>query len=154
MPPPSGSLQTWGDPELGSEDRDLLPSKCRCVPTRSRDWGPSLRAYLELCSQQFYASALQPSHPSYVIVLSPFRSILQASYTGELEVTTPTPPSPSSLGACEKGSYHLARRLSKAINKVPPSQSEAPNRVIMAIPPPVNPTEQLLPCSHRTTALS
>ena len=30
-----------------------------------------LRAHLELCSQQFYASALQPFHPSHLIVTSP-----------------------------------------------------------------------------------
>ena len=30
-----------------------------------------LRAHLELCSQQFYASALQPMHPSHIIVTRP-----------------------------------------------------------------------------------
>ena len=30
-----------------------------------------LRAHLELCSQQFYASALQSLHPSHLIVTSP-----------------------------------------------------------------------------------
>ena len=44
-----------------------------------------LRAHLELRSQQFYASALQPLHPSYLIITSPPRprlltATLQASY--------------------------------------------------------------------------
>ena len=45
-----------------------------------------LRAHLELYSQQFYASALQPLHPSHLIVISPppdlrsFRATLQVSY--------------------------------------------------------------------------
>ena len=70
--------QTWSDPEQGPEDRDWLPSK-----------GPEtgvlfLRAHLELCSQQLYASALQPMHPIHLIVTTPLdpwplRATLQAS---------------------------------------------------------------------------
>ena len=44
-----------------------------------------LRAHLELCCQQFYTSALQPLHPSHLIVTSPpdprpLRATVQASY--------------------------------------------------------------------------
>ena len=68
-----------------------------------------LRAYLELCCQQFYASALQPLHPSHLIVTSPpnpcpLRGTIRPHTTAlseacELEVTTLTPPPPSSSGA-------------------------------------------------------
>ena len=71
-----------------------------------------LRTHLGLCSQQFYASALQPLHPSHLIVTFPLPTpassvlpsrphITSLSEACELEVTTQTPP-PSSTGACWK----------------------------------------------------
>ena len=73
-----------------------------------------LRAHLELCSQQFYASALQPSHlPRHL------RATLQASYHRALrglrvksDNSNDRPPPPSTSGACWKmAPYPLARRL-------------------------------------------
>ena len=59
--------QTWGAaPEQGSKDHNRLPPKGRGVPPQNRDWGPPPRVHLELCSHQFYASSLQPLHPSYL----------------------------------------------------------------------------------------
>ena len=58
-----------------------------------------LRAHLELCWQQFYASALQPLHPSHLIVTSPPTpsglGTTAHSKACESEATTLTqPPSP------------------------------------------------------------
>ena len=64
---PSG--QTGGDPEQGSEDGDWMPPKACDVPPQSLDWGSSLEG--GLCSQQYYASYLQPMHPSNLISSSP-----------------------------------------------------------------------------------
>ena len=70
-----------------------------------------LRAHLELCCQQFYASTLQPLHPSHLIVTSPpdprpLRSTLQASYHRTLRglrVRGDDPnPLPHLRGACWK----------------------------------------------------
>ena len=70
-----------------------------------------LRADLELCCQQFYASALQPLLPSHLIITSPptpassgLSSGPHATAPSEVcksEVTTLT-PSPSSSGTCWK----------------------------------------------------
>ena len=71
-----------------------------------------LRAHLELCGQQFYASALQPLHPSHVIVTSlptPAPSGLPSrphttAQACESEVTTPTPlPPPHLRGRAGRG---------------------------------------------------
>ena len=73
-----------------------------------------LRAHLELCCQQFYASALQHIHLSHLIVTSGLPSrphTIVLSEACELEVTTTTPPPSSFGGVLEEGAYSLARRL-------------------------------------------
>ena len=48
------------------------------------------------------------------------------------------------MGMLEEGSYHLARHLliSRMIGEM--TLSQAPNKALLAIPPPVDPAEQLL----------
>ena len=64
-----------------------------------------LKAHLELFSQQFYATALQPMHPCHLIVTSPVPSAHRPGLTpvswgaSEQKETTPTPLLPS-LVAC------------------------------------------------------
>ena len=83
-----------------------------------------MRAHLELCSQQFYGSVLQPLHPSHLIVTpSPFeprhlREKLQASYHRILRclrVRSDNLNAPSLIfsGVLEEGAYPLARHLQR-----------------------------------------
>ena len=85
-----------------------------------------LRAHLELCCLQFYASALQPLHPS------PIRATLQALYHRTLrglQVRGDDPNAPpSSSGACwKKGTNPLARRLLRGRMMEETIWSQAPN---------------------------
>ena len=52
---------TFGPHDRDCVERSHLRAETRVLP---------LRAHLELCSQVFYASALQPLHPSHLIVTS------------------------------------------------------------------------------------
>ena len=124
-----------------------------------------LRAHLELCSQQLlYASALQPLHPSHLIVrfvTSPpeprhHRATLQASYhriLRGLRVRSDDPNAPPLIfgGVLEEGAYPLARRVLRGRMIKDIVLSQAPNKVLMATPLPINPTEQLLPPSYPST---
>ena len=81
-----------------------------------------LSSHLELCSQQFYASTLQPLHPCHLIVTStpdrrPLRATLQASYhriLRSLRVRSDYPNAPplppqSSYGHSPSNNYGQAR---------------------------------------------
>ena len=106
-----------------------------------------LKANLELCSQQFYASAFQPLQASYLIVPSPpdplhLRATFQASYHRILRglgVRSDYPNAPHLIcgGVLEEGAYPLARRLlrSRMIEEI--VRSLAPNKVFMATPLPI-----------------
>ena len=105
-----------------------------------------MRAHLELCSQQYYASALQPLHPSHLIVtsssdsLSP-RDTLQASYHHILRgmrTRRDDPNAPPLIfgGVLEEGAYPLARCLLRVQMIEEIVQYQAPNKVFMATPPP------------------
>ena len=109
-----------------------------------------LMAHLELCSQQFFASTLQPLHPSHLIVTSPpdprpFRATFQASYRRILRglrvrsEETNAPPLPLTR--------HLLR--GRMIERI--VRSQVPNNVLMATSPPIDPTEQLLSRSKGST---
>ena len=65
--------RVWGS-------RPVAIKRPRC-PTPETGVLP-LRAHLELCSQQFFSSALQNMHPSHLIVTDPrpLRASLQSSY--------------------------------------------------------------------------
>ena len=80
------------------------------------------RAHLELCNQQFYASALHPSHQIVTFPHPPnpeprpLRATLQASYpftlTGlRVRGDDPNAPTLTFGGVLEEGAYPLARRL-------------------------------------------
>ena len=115
-----------------------------------------LRAHLELCAQQFYASALQPSHLIITSLPSPTpQAMLHASFHRTLRVQlvrgddSKAPPVIFG-GVLEEGTYPLPRRLlwGRMIREIVRSQS--PNKVLLAAPPPVDPAEQLLPLSYRS----
>ena len=101
-----------------------------------------------LIKKQFYASSIQPLHPSHLIVTSPtdpcplkLRAILQASYHRILRGLRVRSDDPSSLVACwKRWRLPLSRRLlqGRMIEEIVLSQ--APNKVIMATPPPIDPT--------------
>ena len=118
------------------------------------------RANLERCSQQFYASALQPMHPSYLIVTShpdlcPLRASLQASYHHILRGPWVRSQNPNASplifgGVLEEGTYLLARRLLRRQMIEEIVRSHSPNKVLMATLPPIDPVEQLLYWSYRS----
>ena len=98
-----------------------------------------LRAHLKLCSQQFYASALQPLHPSHLIVTSPpnpcpFRATLQASYHHTLRglrVRGDDHNAPPHLRGCAgRGRLPLARHLLQGRMIEETIRSQAPNKVL------------------------
>ena len=117
-----------------------------------------LRAHLELCCQQFYASALQPIHPSHLIVTSPPPTpapselpskphTTTSSEACESEVTTLTPPPPLIFGGVlEEGAYPLARSLLRDRMIEETIRSQAPRKVLMHHHPP-------LKLTHRATAI-
>ena len=117
-----------------------------------------LRAHLNLCSQQFYASALQPMHLSHLIVTSLpnphlLRATLQASYhriLRGLRLRGDDPNAPPFIfgGVLEEGAYPLARRLLRGQMIEDVVRSQASNKVLLATPPPIDPTKQLLPLSY------
>ena len=114
-----------------------------------------MRAHLKLCSQQFYASALKPLHPSHLIVTSPpdprpLRATLQASYYHILRglgLRSDDPNTPLLIfgGVMEEGAYPLARHFlhGRMIDYI--VWCQASNKVLMATPPPIVPVEKLLP---------
>ena len=78
MLPPSGSLKypppiwtklRWSRTKPWGSRPEAIKRPRR--PTSGQRLGCSLRAHLDLCWQQFYASALQTLHPSHLIVTSP-----------------------------------------------------------------------------------
>ena len=111
-----------------------------------------LRVHLELCSQQFYASALQPLHPSHLIVTSaplgpPSRPHFTAFSEGcRVRGDDSNAPSVIFGGVLEKGTYPMATRLlrGRMIGEI--VMYLAHHKVLWAVPPPVDPAKQLLPC--------
>ena len=113
------------------------------------------RAHPELCSQQFYASALHPNHPSNLSHLHPppLMAILHASYNRVLRGLRARGDEPNApLLPVIFGAYtdSLARRPLQGRIAGEIVRSQAPNKVLCAIPPPVDPAEQLLPRCHRS----
>ena len=98
-----------------------------------------------------------PTHAiSHLLVISPpdpisLRVTLQASFHRIHRGLQATPtPLLSSLVASWRRTHLLARRRllqSRMIWEI--FQSQAPNKVLWAVPPPVDPAEQLLPRSYR-----
>ena len=108
-----------------------------------------LRAHLELRCQQFYTRLVNP----YTPVTSPLRTTLQASYhrtLRSLRVRGDDPNAPHLIfgGVLEEGGYSLARRLFRGRIIEETIRSQAPNKVLMARPLPIDLTEQLLPRSY------
>ena len=102
-----------------------------------------LRAHLELSSQQFYASVLQPMHSSHLIVTScPYSPPPQCHLPGLIPpyLESPVNKSPNAHplifgGVLEEGAYPLARRLLRGWIV----RSQAPNKMLMATPPSIDP---------------
>ena len=109
-----------------------------------------LRAHLGLCSQQFYACALQPSHPSHFIVTIPhpptllgllFR--LQVSYNKifrGLRENSDEPNAPIVIfgGVLGEGNDPLARSLLLVRMIGVTVRSYVANKVLLAPPPPMD----------------
>ena len=114
-----------------------------------------LRAHLELCSKQFYSSALKPMQPSYLIVTSPPNPPSPQSHPQALfhcilrdqRVRGDDPNIPPVIfgGVLEEGTYPLARRFLRGqmIREIV-WESSGP-----AVPQPVVPAKQLVPQSYR-----
>ena len=145
----------------GSEDCDRLPSKSCGVPPQSRDSGhPPEASTLSCALSSSMASALQPLDPSHLIITSnpdsrPLSATLQSSYHHVLRVLlvrSDDPNAPPLIfgGMLEEGAYPLARRFlqGRMIEEI--VRSQAPNKVLMTTPPPIDPAEQLLPRSYRS----
>ena len=97
-----------------------------------------LRAHLELCSQQFYARALQPLHLSHLPPPHPrpLRATLQASYHSTprgllVRGDDPNAPPPSSSGRDGRGRPLLGRRLLQGQMIEETVRSQARNKVLM-----------------------
>ena len=95
---------------------------------------------IELCSQQNYDSALQPMHPSHLIVTPrPLRATLQVPYHRILRGLRtrgddPNAPPLIFVGVLEERAYHLVRRLLRGLMIEDIIRSQAPNKVLMATP--------------------
>ena len=118
-----------------------------------------LRVHLELCSQQFYASAIRKSYHSHLIGHPPPPPSGQPSYhrvVRDLRARGDNPNNPPPLlpiifgGVLEEDSYHLARRLLRGLMIGEITRTLAPNQGLMAIPSPMDPVEQLLFRSYKT----
>ena len=102
-----------------------------------------------LIKKQFYASSIQPLHPSHLIVTSPtdprplrLRATLQASYhrNPKRPACRKWRPLSSLVACCKRWRLPLARLFlqGRMIDEIVLSQ--APNKVLMATPPPIDPT--------------
>ena len=101
-----------------------------------------LKVHLELCSQQFFASALQPLHPSHLIFTFPLdprllRATLQNSYYHILRGLQVRSDDPNALplifgGMLEEGPHPLVRRLLRGRMIEEIVRSQALNKVLMA----------------------
>ena len=122
---------------------------------RAETGAHSLRAHLELCFQQFYNRALQPMHSSHLIVTSPpvprhsetpSKASCHRIITG-LRVRDDNPNAPPLIfgGILGEDAYHLVRRLlrGRIIEKI--LRSQAPNKVIMTNPHPIDPANNCCP---------
>ena len=100
---------------------------------------------------------LQPLHPSHLIVTStpdlrPLRGRGPDHILRGMQIRSNDPNAPPLIfgGVLEEVAYPLARRLLQGRMKVEIVWSQAPNKVLMVTPPPIDPTEQLLPQSYRS----
>ena len=99
-------------------------------------------------------------HTSHLIVTSspdprPLRVTLQASHhriLRGLRVTGDNPNTPPLIfgGVLEEGAYPMSKRIlgGRIIENI--ARSQAPNKVLMATPPPIDIAEQLLPQSYQS----
>ena len=101
-----------------------------------------LRAHLELCSQQFYANALQPMHPSHLIFTflpdpCPIRATLMASYHRVVRGLCDNPNAPPLFfgGVLEESTYPFARGLSRGRMIEEIIRFQTPNKVLMGTSP-------------------
>ena len=109
-------------------------------------WG----AHLELCSQQFYASALQPLHPSHLIVTSLPDPSSQGYSPG---LISPYPKRPASKKWWPKRpspNLWWRARLQDGWWRKSSGLRHSTIKVFMATPFPINPAEQLLSRSYRS----
>ena len=116
-----------------------------------------LHTHLDLSCMQFLATALDPGHPSWLSISPrthrprPMKHLLQSRYFNTLQNDINSPNQIMFLDALTHDNYKVARRRLRACAVSRTIEASAPNRILMAPPPEIDPSEELLPRVHRTT---
>ena len=120
---------------------------------------PRLGPPLEGAPRTVFSAVLLPVHSNFIFTSTPdphtFRVTLQASYhriLRGLRVRGNDANAPLFIfgGVLEEGAYLLAKRLLRGQIIKEIVRSQAPNKVLMATSPPIDPAERRLPRSYRS----